>query len=85
MHSVLLGVIKTFFKFWFDGDSSRSYCLKKFMQVIETRQASYVTNTPRSIYCWNKWRAHNYLCFILYFSVPVFYKIVPHSICVNLA
>jgi len=90
MHSVLLGVIKTFFKFWFDGDSSRPYCLKKFMQVIDTRlkklrPASYVTNTPRSIYCWNKWRAHEYLCFILYFSLPVFYKIVPHSIYVNLA
>ena len=89
MHSILLGVVKTFFKYWFDGDIRKPYSLKKYMQVIDTRllklrPPNYVSNVPRSIYGWNKWRAHEYLSFLLYYSLPVFYKIVPHNIYVNL-
>ena len=89
MHSVLLGVIKTFFKYWFEGDGSQPYSLKKYMQVIDNRllrikPPSYVSNAPRSIYSWNKWRAHEFLTFIIYYLLPVFHKIVPHNIYVNL-
>jgi len=89
MHSILLGVVKTFFKYWFDGDIRKPYSLKKYMQVIDTRllkfrPPNYVRSVPRSIYCWNKWRVHEYLSFLLYYSLPVFYKIVPHNIYVNL-
>ena len=58
MHSVLEGVMKTFFKYWFEADCSNKYSLKKYMQEIDNRllsikPPSFVTTAPRSIYSWN--------------------------------
>lgn len=77
MHSLLEGVVKSFFKYWFCGEMSDPYSLKKYMQEIDNRLSKitpprFVPSTPRSIYTHNFWRAHEYLSFMLYYSLPVF-------------
>lgn len=77
MHSLLEGVVKTFFKYWFCGEITEPYSLKKFMQEIDKRinqisPPKFVASTPRSIYSHNDWRAHEYLSFMLYYALPVF-------------
>ena len=89
MHSVLLGVVKTFFKFWFEGDNSKEYCLNKHTSQINERllrikPPSFINNPPRSIYLWKKWKAHEFLYFMLYYILPVFHKIMKHDCYVNI-
>jgi hypothetical protein len=82
MHSILEGVVKSLFEFWFESTNDQEFCLKKYMQVIDNRlleckPPSFVPNTPRTIYTHNLWRAHEYLAFILYYSLPVFRDVMP--------
>lgn len=88
MHSVLEGVTKLFFKYWFEGDSASKYSLRKFMRVIDDRLLSIkppsFVSPARSVYIWPKWHAHEYLNFLLYFSIPVFYKVIPFDTYNNL-
>lgn len=83
MHSLLEGVIKKLFSFWFDSThSKKEFSLRKNQQEIEKRLAdisppSFVPSTPRTIYSHNLWRAHEYLSFILYYALPVFRDIMP--------
>jgi hypothetical protein len=78
MHSLLEGVIKSMFYRWFDQVNSRMECsLRQQMQQIDKRiinikPPKYVPTAPRSIYTWKQWRAHEYLSFILFYSLPVF-------------
>ena len=90
MHSVLEGVLKNFFKFWFESTISCNYSLKKYMQEIDNRLLNikppkFIPSTPRSIYSYKLWRAHEYLSFILYYSLPVFIKIMTTEYYDNLA
>ena len=89
MHSILLGVMKTFFKYWWETDSSKPYSLKKFMpsineKLIRIRPPSFVSTPPRSIHVWQKWRAHEYLHFMIHYLVPVFNNAVPKIIFDNI-
>jgi hypothetical protein len=64
MHSILEGVVKSLFDFWFDSAIGQ-FCLKKYMQEIDNRllqcrPPTFVPNTPRSIYTHNLWKAHEY-------------------------
>ena len=85
MHSVLEGVIKNFFKYWFASEfSKRSFSLRKYMKEIEIRLSrikppTFVPSTPRKLDSWNLWSAHEYLSFILYYSLPVFKDIMSHE------
>ncbi len=81
MHSLLEGVVKSFFKYWFCGEIADPYSLKKYMQEIDFRLSqisppTFVPSTPRSIYTHNVWRAHEYLSFMLYYALPVFRDIM---------
>jgi hypothetical protein len=81
IHGVLEGVVKHFFKFWFYSEANAPYSMKKYMQEIDQRIVNiqppkFVTQTPRSIYTHNLWKAHEYLSFILYFALPVFRDIM---------
>ena len=83
MHSLLEGVIKKFFSFWFDSKYSKSdFTLRSMQREIEQRLAAikppkFVPSTPRTIYSHNLWRAHEYLSFILYYALPVFRDLMP--------
>jgi hypothetical protein len=77
MHSLLEGVIKTFFKYWFSSECSSYPCsVRKYLKEIDSRLCKirppkFVPSTPRSIYSHNIWRAHEYLSFMLYYALPV--------------
>jgi len=82
MHSLLEGVIKNFFSFWFDSEcSTGAYSMRKYMQEIDNRLLTitppkFVPRTPRSIYSYNIWHAHEYLSFMIYYSLAVFRDIM---------
>ena len=76
MHSVLEGVVKNFFNYWFNSKISCEYSLANKMQEIDKRllkikPPKYVPCTPRTIYSHNLWRAHEYSTFILFYALPV--------------
>ena len=76
MHSVLEGVIKTFFNYWFNSKLSCDYSLASKMQEIDNRLLNikppkYIPSTPRSIYTHNLWRAHEFSTFLLFYAAPV--------------
>jgi hypothetical protein len=89
MHSVLEGVIKNLFNYWFNGKISASYSLGKYMQELDRRLLNikppkYIPCTPRSIYTHHLWRAHEYSTFILFYSLTVFHGLMSHDCYENL-
>ena len=85
MHTVLEGVVKSLFNKWFSQDNHASECsLRKHMNQIDLRLVSirppkFIPTTPRSIYSWKTWRAHEYLGFLIYYSLPIFHDIMDSS------
>lgn len=54
------------------------------MQEIDNRllyitPPKFVPSTPRTLYSYNLWRAHEYLSFILFYAVPVFKDIMKNE------
>ena len=87
MHSVLEGVVKRFFRYWFDENGEQS--LKAFTIEIDKRllsikPPSFIPITPRSIDQRAKWRANEYLNFLLFYSLPVFFGIMESRYYLNL-
>jgi hypothetical protein len=85
MHSLLEGVVKNFFNYWFNSKIHSEYSLVKYMQEIDNRLLAiqppkYIPSTPRTIYSFNIWRAHEYGTFILYYALPVFKRFDGHTI-----
>lgn len=85
MHTVLEGVIKNFFKYWFDSAFTKSsFSLRKYMKEIDNRISlikppKFVPSTPRSIHSYTFWSAHEYLSFFMYYSLAVFKDIMSHE------
>jgi hypothetical protein len=90
MHSVLEGVTKSLFKFWLSPKYlNESFSVRRYMQeidkrVLSFRPPSFVPTPARSIYEWEHFRAHEYLSFILYFSIPAFYQLMDSNVYANL-
>ena len=79
MHSVLLGFVKKIFIYWFDHPLNNAYSLKLKINLINEKllsctPQSYIPQAPRRIEDFHKWRAHEFLNFILYFAIPVFLR-----------
>lgn len=77
MHSILEGVTKRFFFVWFE-EVDTSGLLKLHIdkindRLLNLRPPSYIPSKPRSIKLWRLWRAHEFLSFLLYYSLPVFF------------
>lgn len=76
MHSIFHGVVKELFHYWFDlrgGDFS----LKDQMETINERLLSitppqFLQTAPRPLSEWKNYRAHEFLHFILFYSLSVF-------------
>ncbi len=85
MHSVLEGVIKNFFKYWFDSAySNTAFSLRKYMKEINNRLSKikpprFIPSTPRSIDSYNFWSAHEYLSFFMYYLLSVFENLMSHD------
>ncbi|CAF0992928.1 unnamed protein product [Brachionus calyciflorus] len=90
MHSLLEGVVKNLFKYWFDpSEAKNKYSLRRYMQEVDNRlltikPPSFVPKTPRTIYSYNLWRAHEYLAFIIYYALPIFKDIMKFEYYQNL-
>jgi hypothetical protein len=71
MHSILEGVMKRFFKIWFEDPLQDNKCsLKSHMNLINKRllsirPPSYIPRAPRSVHTWHMWKAHEFLGFYL--------------------
>ena len=77
MHSILLGVIKILFEYWFNKDMKYAFSLKNSIKLIDAklvriRPPQYVSNCPRMIKTWNNWRAHEFLTFVIYYNILFF-------------
>ena len=84
MHSVLYGVVKKLFFYWFEktekkelGKKKLNFSLKDQMEVISekllrVRPPGYIQSYPRPLSTWNLWRCHEYLSFILFYALIVF-------------
>jgi hypothetical protein len=82
MHSVLEGVAKTLFSFWFEK-SYGLYSLKnKFkFDAIQSilsiiRPPHFVANPPRLLSSWKLWKANDFLSFFLFYALIVFRDIM---------
>lgn len=90
MHSVLEGVIKNFFRYWIlpkysnSEFSLRNYISQIDKKLLKIKPPSFVPNAPRSIDEYNNWRAHEYLSFIFYYSLPIFLNIMKFEYLENL-
>ena len=79
MHSLFLGVIKTLFVYWFDHPSSHNYSLRSKIfdlnqRLLSCQPPDYISQAPRRLEDFHKWRAHEFMNFILYFAIPVFFR-----------
>jgi hypothetical protein len=82
MHSIFLGVVKLMFVYWFNSKLEKPYCMKQHIGILNGRLLSCrppnsVAQAPRKLEDFNNWRAHEFMHFILFFAIPVFYKIMP--------
>ncbi len=85
MHTVCLGVVKLLFSYWFDSTREKKYCLKNKLTLLnkklkECRPPSYVSYRPRLLEDYKIWRAHEFMHFIIYFAIPVFYEEIDDSL-----
>jgi hypothetical protein len=84
MHSILEGVVKRFFRSWFEEKYNNQLpdkSLKESMyainlRVMNIRPPSFIPNAPRDIFSWNLWKANEFLVFLLYYCLPVFNHIM---------
>ena len=84
MHCVLLGVTKMLLKLWFDSEHSREmwYCGTKVQladsKLLQIKPPLNITRTPRSIqHHRNYWKASEYRNWLLFYSLPVMFSILP--------
>jgi hypothetical protein len=83
MHSVLEGVAKSLFDFWFEK-ASPIYSLKEHTQEIniilaEIRPPSFVANPPRTIGSYKLWKANDFLSFFLFYALIIFEQFMSHD------
>ncbi|CAF1043166.1 unnamed protein product [Brachionus calyciflorus] len=77
MHSVFLGVCKKFFEYWISHPISKPCSLKNKISEIDTRTQkitppSFLKSSARLVSKWRKWRAHDFMNFMLHYSLIVF-------------
>ena len=78
MHSIMFGVIKSFFDLWFSSEfSSESFTLRSKISLIDKRLLNirppdFFPNSPRSVEIFKFWKANEFLYFILFYVPIVF-------------
>lgn len=84
MHSIFLGLIKNMFSYWFDHPATKKYSLRSMLdnlneKLLSCRPPQYVQQCPRKLDDFQRWRAHEFMNFILFFAIPVFYESMPDA------
>lgn len=86
MHGVMLGVIKMLVNLWFDSvHSSAKWSIRKKVKEVDARLTSIrppsiVSRPPQAIGTHIKWwKASEFRAFLLFYSIPCLYGIMPTS------
>lgn len=79
MHTIFHGVVKSLFDYWFSIGGKQSLKLRldeNDRRLLSIRPPNFVNSPPRSIKEYKNWRAHEFMNFILYYSLIVFKDIM---------
>ena len=79
MHSVFLGVVKNFLFYWFNSKVTNRYSLKNNLSNLSIKMnkikpPNLISQAPRALEDFKIWRAHEFMNFILFFALPIFYE-----------
>ena len=84
MHGICLGLSKLFISLWFDvSNRSERYSIRKSVKTVDNRLANIkppnlISRVPQKIETHIKWwKASEFRSFLLYYSVPCLYGILP--------
>ena len=83
MHSILLGTVRQMTNLWFDTKNhSKPYYLgsqQKLidMKLLEIRPPCSISRLPRSVTIRKYWKAHEWMAWFLYYSLPVLKSHLP--------
>jgi len=83
MHCICLGVVRQMAVLWFDGKNhDEHFYIGKAVGTVDIRLFSIkppcnISRTPRSITQLKFWKAHEWLAWLLYYSLPVLKDILP--------
>ena len=83
MHAVLLGVVRYFLDLWFgpkwssSGFSVRSSIKRVDARLLAARPPQDISRTPRTLLDAKTWKASECRNWLLYYSVPALYGILP--------
>ena len=84
MHGVCIGIVKMLVGLWFDvSHRCEKFSIRKFVKNVDNRLAlirppNLITRTPQLIESHIKWwKASEYRSFLLYYSIPCLYGILP--------
>lgn len=83
MHCVLLGVVRQFMALWLDSEHhSKVFYLGPQQKEIDKRFLNIqpplnISRTPRTIVERSLWKAHEWYCWLLYYSIPVLKGLLP--------
>ena len=59
--------------------SLRNYIKQIDQRLLKIKPPSFVPSAPRSIELWSIWRAHEFLYFMIYYSLCIFYQIMDYA------
>jgi hypothetical protein len=83
MHSICLGTVRQMATLWFDPKNhNQEFYIGKLMPAVDARLSvikppSNISRTPRGIAVMRFWKAHEWLVWLLYYSLPVLKGILP--------
>ncbi|EFN84418.1 hypothetical protein EAI_10745, partial [Harpegnathos saltator] len=86
MHCVALGVCRQFIKMWFDSSFyEKHFYLGNQIYYVNKLLCSYkpslkVSRTPRKISDYKHWKAHKFVIFLLFYSIPIFKEMFPRKL-----
>lgn len=85
MHSVLLGIVRRLLKLWFDPQKQRKeYNLRKHVEkvnekILKIKLPSEIQRKPRIITERNTWKANEFRCWLLFYSIGILNNILPQK------
>ena len=83
MHSVLLGVVKQFMKAWFASTNScniKQHITNIDKELLNIRPPNTCQRLPRSVTLFKKYKASEFLYWLLNYSVPILIKYLPEKL-----
>jgi len=91
MHCICLGVVRQMMSLWLDTKNhNEPFYIGQLTQTVDTKLLSIkppcnISRTPRSILQFKFWKAHEWLVWLLYYSLPVLRDVLPAAYYANWA